>query len=390
MPTEQPASQTDDVRRPAQKRGAALVVGATGIVGQALCRQLVDAGWETYGLSRSPRNPVPGVTPVAADLLEPAALGEALGDVDPEIVFITAWMKRDTEAENIDVNSATVRNVLAAVGAKGSVRHVGLLTGLKHYLGPFDDYATGEMPDTPFHEDEPRLDSPNFYYAQEDELFAAAAHHDFTWSVHRAHTIFGFAVGNAMNMALTLGVYAEICRETGAPFVFPGSETQWNGLTDVTDADLLGEQMIWAATHPQGRDEAFNIVNGDVFRWRWLWPQIAETFGVEPVGFEDTPRPLDSRMDGRSPGLARDRRTQRSRRARRGPTGLVVAHRRRPGPKHRVPDRHEQEQRGRLHGVSLDSGELRRQDPTLPGGETPARPTCDLHARSGLRVEPVV
>lgn len=280
-----------------RKQGSALVVGATGIVGQALGRQLTDAGWQTYGLSRSGGDSVDGVTPVAADLLDPSALAEALRDVDPEIVFITAWMKKDTEAENIDVNSATVRNVLAALGDKGSLRHVGLLTGLKHYLGPFDDYATGELPDTPFHENEPRLDSPNFYYAQEDELYSAAARYGFTWSVHRAHTIFGFAVGNAMNMALTLGVYAEICAETGAAFVFPGSETQWNGLTDVTDADLLGEQMIWAATHSTGSNEAFNITNGDVFRWRWLWPQIAEMFGVEPVGFDGEPRPLDARMD---------------------------------------------------------------------------------------------
>ena len=48
------------------------------------------------------------------------------------------------------------------------------MTGLKHYLGPFEAYATGDMADTPFHEEEPRLDSPNFYYAQEDELFDAA------------------------------------------------------------------------------------------------------------------------------------------------------------------------------------------------------------------------
>lgn len=273
------------------------MVGATGIAGQTLCRQLVESGWRTYGLSRTPRDDVNGVIPVAADLLEPASLAEALGEVAPEIVFVTAWMKKDTEAENIEVNSATVRNVLAAVGGKGSVRHVGLLTGLKHYLGPFDDYATGEMPDTPFHESAPRLDSPNFYYAQEDELFGAAVRYGFGWSVHRAHTVFGFAVGNAMNMALTLGVYAEICQETSAPFVFPGSETQWNGLTDVTDADLLGEQMIWAATHPGGKDQAFNIANGDVFRWRWLWPQIAAHFGVEPVGFDTAPRPLDQRMD---------------------------------------------------------------------------------------------
>ena len=36
------------------------------------------------------------------------------------------------------------------------------------------------MPDTPFVETEPRLDAPNFYYAQEDELFAAAARDGFT------------------------------------------------------------------------------------------------------------------------------------------------------------------------------------------------------------------
>ncbi|CAN5151714.1 hypothetical protein BH09ACT8_BH09ACT8_59280 [soil metagenome] len=31
----------------AQTKSAALVVGATGITGQALGRQLVDAGWQT-------------------------------------------------------------------------------------------------------------------------------------------------------------------------------------------------------------------------------------------------------------------------------------------------------------------------------------------------------
>ena len=79
-----------------------------------------------------------------------------------------------------------------------------------------------------------------------------------------------------MNMVLTLSAYATICKELGRPFVFPGSETQWNGVTDVTDAGLLADQIIWAGAHEAGHDEAFNIANGDVFRWRWLWPQIAE------------------------------------------------------------------------------------------------------------------
>ena len=278
--------------------GRALVVGATGIAGQTVSRQLVEQGWEVYGLARGTQFSVPGVTPVTADLLDPASLSAALAGTRPEIVIFTAWMKRDTEAENIAVNSAILSNLLTALAPEKSVRHVALMTGLKHYLGPFDEYGTGKVTETPFHEDAPRLSAPNFYYAQEDVLFEAAARDGFTWSVHRAHTVFGFAVGNAMNMVLTLSVYAALCKELDQPFVFPGSETQWNGVTDVTDAELLGEQLIWASTSPEGENEAFNIANGDVFRWRSLWPLIAQHFGVAWEGFDTAPRPLAERMQG--------------------------------------------------------------------------------------------
>jgi nucleoside-diphosphate-sugar epimerase len=276
----------------------ALVVGSTGIVGRSLAGMLARDGWTTFGLSRSGSTAPPGVTGIRVDLLDPAALTEALADVRPSFVAITAWMRRDTEAENIEVNCATVRNLLAALEPGQSVEHVALMTGLKHYLGPFEAYGKAVMAETPFREAEPRLDYPNFYYAQEDALFASAARNGFGWSVHRSHTVIGFAVGNAMNMALTLSVYATICKELGRPFIFPGSDVQWNGLTDVTDADLVSEQMIWAATHPEGRNEPFNTANGDVFRWRWLWPQLAACFGVPWQGFEGKPRPLASQMAG--------------------------------------------------------------------------------------------
>ncbi|MCW2818619.1 MAG: NAD-dependent dehydratase [Marmoricola sp.] len=275
----------------------ALVVGATGIVGQTVAAQLAARGWETYGLSRGGASSG-AVTGVRGDLGDPASLTAALGDLRPEVVAFTAWTRQDTEAENIAVNGAAVRNLLAALEPGGSVRHVALMTGLKHYLGPFEAYATGVMADTPFREEEPRLDAPNFYYAQEDELFDSARRNGFTWSVHRSHTVFGFATGNAMNMVLTLAAYATLCKELGRPFVFPGSRTQWDQLTDVTDADLLGEQMIWAATHEAGQDQAFNTANGDVFRWRWLWPQVAEHFGLEWEGFEGEPRTLEVAMAG--------------------------------------------------------------------------------------------
>jgi nucleoside-diphosphate-sugar epimerase len=279
-------------------RGRALVVGVTGIVGQAVARKLIAEGWETFGLSRSGGRATDGVTPVAADLADPAALSAALGGVAPGLVAITAWTRKDTEAENIAVNGGAVRNLLAALEPAKSMQHVALMTGLKHYLGPFESYAVGKMADTPFREEEPRLDSPNFYYAQEDELFASAARNGFTWSVHRAHTVFGYATGNAMNMVATLCAYAAICKELELPFVFPGSETQWNGVTDVTDAELLAEQIVWAASSDSGHDEAFNIANGDVFRWRWLWPQIATHFDLEWQGFDGEPRTLEKAMVG--------------------------------------------------------------------------------------------
>jgi nucleoside-diphosphate-sugar epimerase len=279
-------------------QGRALVVGVTGIVGQAVAARLVSTGYDTYGLCRSGSSVTDGVTTLRADLTDPASLAGALDGVAPELVAITAWTRQDTEAENIAVNGGAVRNLLAALEPAGSVTHVALMTGLKHYLGPFEAYAVGEMADTPFHEEEPRLDSPNFYYAQEDELFASAERNGFTWSVHRAHTVFGFATGNAMNMVATLCAYAAICKDRGLPFVFPGSETQWNGVTDVTDAELLAEQIIWAGTEEAGHDEAFNIANGDVFRWRWLWPQVAAYFGVDWEGFEGSPRTLEESMAG--------------------------------------------------------------------------------------------
>jgi len=234
---------------------------------------------------------------VAADLLDPAALKTALAEVAPTHVFITTWMRQETEAENIRVNAALVRNLLDALSPKKSVRHVALVTGLKHYLGPFEAYAkSGTLPDTPLRESQPRLPLENFYYAQEDEVYAAAGRDRFTWSVHRPHTIIGQAVGNAMNLGTTLAVYATICKEAKRPFQFPGSEAQWKGLSDVTDARMLAKQLVWAADTDAAKNEAFNIVNGDVFRWSWLWPKLAAYFGVEAAGFNGQIQPLEAAM----------------------------------------------------------------------------------------------
>ncbi|WP_267433413.1 SDR family oxidoreductase [Sphingomonas sp. GM_Shp_1] len=273
----------------------ALVVGASGIVGSATAKLLVEQGWDVHGLARRPREQN-GVRPVAADLQDATATAEALRVLNPDAVFITTWLRQDSEAENIRVNGAMVRNLLDGLPKPKGPRHVALVTGLKHYLGPFEAYGKGTLPQTPFREEQGRLDVENFYYAQEDEVFAAAARDGFTWSVHRPHTVIGLAVGNAMNMGTTLAVYATLCRETGRPFTFPGSAAQWSGLTDMTDAEQLARHLLWATETEAAHDEAFNVVNGDVFRWQWMWGRIAEWFGVTPAPFDGTVRPLEQQM----------------------------------------------------------------------------------------------
>jgi nucleoside-diphosphate-sugar epimerase len=273
----------------------ALIVGASGIVGSATADVLSAAGWNVSGLARRPVKAA-GVIPIAADLLDLASVTAALAGRAPSHIFIASWLRQASEAENIRVNTRMVRNLMDALRPAESVRHVALVTGLKHYLGPFESYGKGTLPQTPFREEQNRLDIENFYYAQEDEIFAAATRDGFNWSIHRPHTIIGKAVGNAMNMGTTLAVYATICRETGRPFRFPGVETQWSSLTDMTDAHHLGRHMLWAATTPAAANEAFNVVNGDIFRWSWMWQRIANWFGMEAAQFDGVVRPLEQQM----------------------------------------------------------------------------------------------
>src|SRR3982751_5074580 len=99
-----------------------------------------------------------------------------------------------------------------------------------------------------------------------------------------------------MNMGVTLAVYAAICRETGRKFRYPGSREQWEAVTDVTDARLLADHLVWAATTPAAENEALNIVNGDVFRWRRLWPKLAAALDAEPEGFDGVAAPPEEEM----------------------------------------------------------------------------------------------
>jgi nucleoside-diphosphate-sugar epimerase len=275
----------------------ALIAGVSGIVGRHLAEHLLTTkDWSVTGISRHKHDLPRGVKHVAVDLTNDDAVAAALQKVKPTHVFIATWLRQPSEAENCKVNAGMVRNLLGAMAGK-KVKHVALVTGLKHYMGPFEAYAKTKMV-TPFREEQPRLPYQNFYYDQEDELYSAAEHQGFGWSVHRPHTLIGYTVGNQMNMAATLGAYAAICRESGRPFVFPGSPQQYEAVVDITDGRILAKHLLWAATKPVARNNAFNIVNGEVFRWNWMWPKLASHLGVPAAKYPGHAQPLEKQMEG--------------------------------------------------------------------------------------------
>ena len=256
----------------------ALVAGAGGAASKRLIEVLLaDPDWSVIGLARTPRASSECLTFISVDLLDRDACAFALaGQKDVTHVFYTARAKHgETGSESVEENVAMLRNVLDAVEpAAPGLAHVHLVQGTKYYgmhLGPFP---------TPAREDDARPNVPNFYYDQQDLLAQHQPGCNWTWSASRPTFIYDFAPERARNAVTVIGAYAALCRELGTPLDFPGSAAAFDALRDMTDASLLARAMTFIATAPACGNEAFNVVNGDVFRWRDLWPKIAAHFGI--------------------------------------------------------------------------------------------------------------
>ncbi len=259
----------------------ALIFGVTGIAGGNVASYLNSLNdWEIHGVSRNPPRGASYIKSHCVDLKDHAKVAKELAEIDPTHIFYCTWSLEKDEEENIRVNGENMRAALAPFRKSSRLRHIALVTGGKHYVGAFGEFDPSSSK-TPFREDLPRLEKNNFYYEQEDVLFEHCAENGCSWSVHRSDTIVGYALGNLMNLGVTVAIYASICKATGRPFAYPGSAFSYNGLYGYTDARTLAKQMHWAAMEPNAQNEAFNCVNGDVTRWHNMWATIARYFDLE-------------------------------------------------------------------------------------------------------------
>lgn len=257
----------------------AIVAGGLGVIGRNLVATLAnDNSWDVIGLSRRKAENILGKNYLQVDLLAPDTFAEVLGDVsDVTHIFHAAYQEHKTNKALIDANLEMLRNLVHYVSQRSNkLQRVVLYEGAKYYGAHLGEFAT------PAEENSPRHMPPNFYYDMQDWLLKYAENQPWDAVILRPDVVCGFAIGNPMNLAMVIAVYASISKELGLPLRFPGTAKCYTKLAQVTDAAQLAKGSIWAATEARG-GEAYNLTNGDIFRWQQLWQKIADYFAM-PVG----------------------------------------------------------------------------------------------------------
>ena len=222
----------------------ALVAGALGVTGRTLVNYLVSLrDWEVIGLSRRSPEFQTAAKYIAVDLSNRSAVESQLSGIgDVTHVFYAALYWGKNVFDEVGPNLAMLTNLVeTAEHTSKQFRKVVLLEGAKYYgahLGPYK---------TPAKEDDPRHMPPNFYYDQEDYLKIQSTGKSWSWSALRPSSICGFAVGNPMNMATVIAVYAVLCKEMGLPLRFPATTKAYgdhgnDGCRPISQSDRLGRR----------------------------------------------------------------------------------------------------------------------------------------------------
>ena len=190
-------------------------------------------------------------------------MAKQLQGVQAEYLFFAAYLQKDSEHENSDVNGATLKNFLDALditGASKKLKRIILTTGVKQY-----GVHLGE-PKQPMEESDSWIDGPgrppNFRHHQQNILKEKAKGANWDWVVTYPNDVIGVAKNNSMNLATSVGLYAAISKELDGNLILPGSEIFYTLFDSFTYSRLHAQFNLWAALEPKWPNQAFNAVNG--------------------------------------------------------------------------------------------------------------------------------
>jgi len=259
----------------------ALIVGVEGIIGSHTRDEMLAQGWSVVGIARRPsRIDHPSYTHVSVDLLDRQATMAALAPFTglTHLVFAAYMWDGDLAAELATNVTLLMNSVEAAEAASSGLQHITLLEGGKWYGCHNHAFKT------PAYEDDARVMPPIFYYNQEDYLSARQPGSTWTWSGLRPEGVGGVSVNTPLNFIQIAVIFAVLSKEIGIPLRFPGSDVCRDALYEMTDARLLGRSVIHVGTTAECAGEAYNVTNGDSFRWNQMFPHIADLLKMDYVG----------------------------------------------------------------------------------------------------------
>lgn len=258
-----------------------LIAGASGVTGLGALRAFADSDWKLTTMSRSQQAPseFPHLSGDFLDKESIARHSEELRNISH--IFYAAYKPIDDPKLEAEENGAMFSQLIDAVLEAGAdLKRVIFLQGGKVYGAHLGRYKT------PAREDDSRHFPPNLYFNHQnyaESLESQGIH----WTALRPDIVIGPSLHSAMNLGNLIGVYGTLCRELGVDMHFPGSERAYGALINICSADVLGAAVRWAAE--EGKNGAYNITNGDYFRWKQVWPQLAKSFGLqagEPQGID--------------------------------------------------------------------------------------------------------
>lgn len=263
----------------------AVVAGASGMVGRQLSSFLMREGWNVMGLATR-RNDSVACPLIEVDLMSPESCRTKLSPLTgtTHIFYAARYPHRASQPEPVAENLAMLCNLVNAIEpAAPGLQHVHLVHGMKIYgclLGPHK---------TPTRESDPPTLDENFYLPQQNWIEERQRGKHWTWTASRPQLVCEASVATNRNIILTIATYASICREIGARLTFPGSSENYNAIYQCTHSEMLSKAISYLSTHVQCRNNAFNVTNGDYFRWANLWPRIADWFGLETAPPQNLP-----------------------------------------------------------------------------------------------------
>ncbi|KAJ5091045.1 NAD(P)-binding protein [Penicillium alfredii] len=268
---------------------SAIVTGATGITGSAIVHHLLkDPSYDKiYSFSRSnPGYKDPKIQHVTLDLQGSAQdMAKSLGRISAEYIYFCAYLVPQNPDDLSRVNSAMLSNFLQGLefsGAAGKIKRFILTCGFKQY-----GVHIGQSKQ-PLLEDDPLLENGAggaqwpliFYYDQQRILIEAAKKGSWEWVATLPEDVLGYARGNFMNEATSLGLYCAVSKALpGSELPYPGSKANYFTFNCWTSANLHAKFCLWAAKAPGAGNEIFNVMNGDTESFQNLWPRLATRFG---------------------------------------------------------------------------------------------------------------